>query len=322
VTGHDYLLHRDVESPLIDEMLRPLDPRCRVVQFHSPLSDDDYRRLADWLAGYPSVLLRAYGSYYGAIRDLEFLRYFPTLRRFWADVLYNTLESIDGLGYLPADTHTLGLGRTKKRISLQPLARFTALRRLYLEGQTHDIEAISGLTALVILTLRSITLPDLGVLRPLKALRLLEIKLGGTRDLSGLEELNQLEYLELWMIRGFSDLAPLANTTSLEFLFLQALKQVTALPDLSRLTNLHRVWLQTMKGLTDLRPLLTAPALTQVAAVDMPNLQPADVAVLAHHPRLKVLLAELVNKQKNEEVERLVPVPRDGDWKQPTVLTD
>jgi hypothetical protein len=322
VIGVDDSFWRDVESPLTDEMLRPLGPRCRVVQFHSPLSDDDYRRLADWLADYPSVMLRAYGSYRGAIRDLEFLRYFPTVRRFSADVLYNTLESIDGLGYLPADAHTLGLGRTKKRLSLQPLARFTALRSLYLEGQTHDIEVISGLTALVSLTLRSITLPDLGVLGPLKALRLLEIKLGGTRDLSVLPELSQLEYLELWMIRGFSDLGPLANVTSLEFLFLQALKQVTALPDLSRLTNLRRVWLETMKGLTDLRPLLTAPALTQLAAYDMPNLQPADVAVLAHHPSLKYLTAELVNKKKNEEVERLVPLPRGGDWKQPTVLCD
>ena len=51
---------REVASPLTDEMLRPLDPRCEVVQFREPLSDADYQTLADWLRDYPTVTLRAY----------------------------------------------------------------------------------------------------------------------------------------------------------------------------------------------------------------------------------------------------------------------
>jgi hypothetical protein len=46
----------------------PLDPRCQVVQFQSALSDADHRTLAE----HPSVELRAYASYDGSIRDLEF----------------------------------------------------------------------------------------------------------------------------------------------------------------------------------------------------------------------------------------------------------
>ncbi len=63
---------------------------------------------------------------------------------------------------------------------------------MYLEGQTKDIEVVSQLTSL---TLRSITLPNLALLQPLAQLRALDIN-------------GQLEYVELWMIRGFSDLAP------------------------------------------------------------------------------------------------------------------
>ncbi len=58
------------------------------------------------------------------------------------------------------------------------------------------------------LTLRSITLPDLALLQPLAQLRALDIKLSGTRDLTLLPAVGQLEYVELWVIRGFSDLAP------------------------------------------------------------------------------------------------------------------
>jgi hypothetical protein len=43
---------RVVASPLTEQMLRPLDPRCRWVQFNRALSDTDYEVLADWLADY------------------------------------------------------------------------------------------------------------------------------------------------------------------------------------------------------------------------------------------------------------------------------
>src|SRR5258706_11673313 len=72
--GADYPFFREVRSPFDDYMLRPLDPRCRVVQFSRPLTDDEYPRLALFLDDYPSIPLRAYGSF--AFRDLEFLRHF------------------------------------------------------------------------------------------------------------------------------------------------------------------------------------------------------------------------------------------------------
>jgi hypothetical protein len=78
---------RAVASPLTDEMLRPFEARTGVVQFQNMMTEADFRRLAEWMLGYPQLKLRAYGSYDGSITNLEFLRFFPFVRRFSADVL-------------------------------------------------------------------------------------------------------------------------------------------------------------------------------------------------------------------------------------------
>lgn len=309
---------RSVRSPLTGEMLRPLDARCRWVQFSRPLTGADYRALAHWLEQYPAVILRSYGE--GTGTDLGFLRFFPNLRRFQADYSYDRLVSLEGLNHLPNDLVYLGLGQTRKRLSLAPLVRFTVLGRLYLEGQTEDVDVIGQLRSLTSLTMRSITLPDLSLLLPLTRLRALDLKLGGTNNLALLPQVGTLQYLELWMIRGLADLSPVADIATLEYLFLQSLKQVTALPSLANCTRLTRVHLETMKGLTDLSPLRTAPALTQLALVDMRHLQPAHVAVLSGHPTLRHLTAGLGSRRKNDEVGRLLPLPPVSDYERHVAL--
>ena len=147
---------------------------------------------------------------------------------------------------------------------MAPLARFVALRRLHLEGQTRDLDVVGQLHTLTSLTLRSITLPDLSLLLPLNRLRALDLKLGGTRNLALLPQVGALQYLELWLVRGLHDLSPVGDVPTLEYLFLQALKQVDALPSFANCTRLTRLHLEAMKGLVDLTPLLTAKALTQL----------------------------------------------------------
>lgn len=300
----------------LDELDR-LDGRPETVQFASALTEAEYALLGAWFADQPTKTLRAYASYDGTITDLEFLRHFPTLRSFQADALYHSLTNIDGLAYLPDDAHFIGLGQTKKRFSLTPLARFTRLRRLYLEGQSKDIEVVSDLRDLRSLTLRSITLPDLTLLTPLSGLRALDLKLGGTKDLALLPELQSLEYLELWMVKGLADLSPIAELPNLEYLFLQALRQVERLPAMSELIALRRLWLETMKGLSDLAPIREAPHLRQLAVVDMGHLQPDAFAPLAGKPTLESLRAGLGSKRKNRAVDELMHLPSDGNWSKP-----
>ena len=159
--------------------------------------------------------LRAYGSYDGSIRDLEFLRFFPSLRSFWADALWDRLASSDGLRHLRADLDEAGLGATRRPLDLAILGRFRDLRSLYLEGQRKNLAVVSTLTTLEELTLRSITLPDLRPLLPLRRLRSLDLKLGGTRDLALLPEVGTLHYLELWLIRGLDDVSMIGRMPGL-----------------------------------------------------------------------------------------------------------
>ena len=296
-------------------MLRPLDPGCVVVQFDSLPSEKDLRRVADLMERHPDVPLRVYGGYDGSITNLDFLRFFPHLTRFHADALrYRDFDSIDGLRHLPDGLVELSLGRTKKRFSLAPLARFRSLRTLYLEGDPKDIEVISSLTVLNDLTLRSITLPDLSILLPLRQLRSLDIKLGGTRDLGILPELAPLAYLELWMIRGLDDITSIGELASLQYLFLQDLSQVDRLPDMSRMTALRRVAIEGLKRLTDLSPLREAPALEELSLFKSPHLSVDDLGCLVGHPTLKALSVGLGSKRKTDAVAKLLPLPRPGKF--------
>jgi hypothetical protein len=309
---------RQVASPLTDEMLKPSPTGRGVVQFDRLLTDDDFRRLSDWLRQYPEMMLRAYGSYDGSIRDLEFLRFFPTLRRFDADALYSRISSLDGLRHLPDDLEELAIGDTKPRLDLAVLTRFRQLKSLWIEGHTRHIQMIGELTALEKLSVRSITLPDLSLMLPLRALKALEIKLGGTTDLRLLPRIGEVRYLELWLIRGLDDIAPIGEMASLRSVFLQALRRVERLPDFSGAPSLRRVHLMQMKGLHDLRSLATATALEEVLLIEMPQLQVEDLRPLTALPRLRAVTAGLGSTRKNDAAKAMLglpPVTDPLDWR-------
>jgi len=303
----DFPTFRELAPPITDEQLRPLGSRCRCVQFSEPLSDDEFKRVAAFMSNYPHVSFRVYG-HYGDGCDLEFLRHFRELRRFKVDVF--KLHDLSGLRYLPDDLESLGVSGTKsKRFSLEFLARFRSLRSLYIEGHKKDIAAVSSLTSLQDLALRSITLPDLGILKTLCHLLSLDISLGGTRNLELLPRIGRIRYLELWMIRGLKDLRPVADMQFLQYLFLQSLRRVTDLPSFRNLNRLRRVHLETMKGLTDVQPVADAPALEELLAIDMAELQPEAVLPFVGHAALCRVSVGLGSLKKNNTVAEILGLP-------------
>jgi internalin A len=290
-------------------MLPPSASGRGQVQFDRLPTDADLRTLAEWMRPYPEMSLRVYGGYDGSIRDLEFLRHFPFLRRFRADALYDHLSSLDGLRHLPDDAVELGIGATKARLDLVVLGRFGALESLFLEGQTRHLEVLSSLTTLDDLTLRSITMPDLSLLLPLRRLRSLDLKLGGTRDLRLAPRVGELRYLELWLIKGLDDVSVVGEIPTLRSLFLQALRNVVRLPDLRGATHLQRVHLETMRGLRDLAPLATAPGLEQLVLIDMPQLTVDDLRPLLGAPSLREATLGLGSIRRNAEAAAMLGLP-------------
>ena len=304
----DYPFLRELRSPLTPDQLRPLDPRCRIVQFREPLVEAELRRVAAFVDEYPTVTLRIYG--HQTYSTLSFLEHLAGARRLQLDIFL--LEDMSGLRFLRADLEALGLGATKKRFSLGLLERFTTLQDLWLEGHAKDFDVVGHLRGLRQLSLRSITLPDLSTLRTLRELEHFELKLGGTRNLHHLPDIGRLRYFEAWLVRGLADLGPVAKARSLRFLFLQALKHVTALPSLAPLVELRRVHLETMKGLRDLAPVAAAPALEELVAVDMGHLDPDAFRPFLGHPTLRAASIGLGSDRKNAEVRDLLQLADAG----------
>ena len=223
-----YPFLRQIKSPVTAEQLLPLDSRCKVVQFDSPLTEADHVKLAGFLRAHPQIPLRIYGHYTKPLSNLSFLKHYPFLSGFQVDVY--DLDSTEGIESLPDTLQFFGFGQTKKQLSVGFLKRFCQLTNLYLEKNSKDLEVLSSLTNLQQLTIRSITLPDLKLLLPLNNLWSLDIKLGGTKDLNLLPRIGRLKYLELWMIKGLHDIEVVGQIPTLQNLFLQTLKNVTVLP--------------------------------------------------------------------------------------------
>ena len=300
---------RDVKSPLTDDQLSPLDPRCNFVQFAGPLTDSDHARLARFLAAYPDITLRIYSQSSNALPNLSFLRHYPFLSRFQVDAHH--LESTDGIEHLPSTLVFFGFGQTRsKNISLEFLLGFPRLKELYLERHTKNLNVVSNLSNLERLTLRSITLPDLALLLPLGQLWSLDIKLGGTKDLRLLPKVGALKYLELWMIKGLEDLRAIAEVITLQNLFLEALKNVTSLPSFQNLRQLKRVTLDTMKGISDLSPIADAPALEELLIFGANHLRPDDLRPFVEHPTLKAASIGLGSIRKDEQAQQVLGLPK------------
>jgi internalin A len=245
-------------------------------------------------------------------KDLDFLRHYPSVRRLAVDVF--KLENFDGLKHISADLESLSLGQTKGTThSLSFLRRFPRLRELVVSGHTKDIEVIGSLSHLEDLTLSSITLPDLSILRPLKRLHSLDIKLGGTTNLDLLPKIGRLRYLALWMIRGLTDLRPISSIGTLQYLYLRALRNVEKLPSLARLHSLRRLRLETMKGLTDLRPAAKAPALEELVVWDMRHLEPEAFRPFLRSHTLRKASVHLGSDRKTNAVADLLRLPRVDD---------
>ncbi len=299
------------------DALTELPPGIRLVQFRRRLTDERFRHLASLLEGRADTGLRVYSS--PDVTDLEFLRLFPDLRSFQVDGLWDRLTSLDGLGHLSPALESLGIGATRRPMSLAILERFGALQALAIEGRHRDMEVIGSLRSLESLMLRSVTLPDLSLLTSLDRLRSLDIKLGGTSNLGLLPRVGRLEDLELWQIRGLSDLSAIGETVGLTRLFLQSLAQVRTLPDLSRLTELRTVTLHTMKGIRDLAPLAQAPGLESLSLIAMGNLRPEDLRPLVGHPTLRRGHWNIGSLRKTYEAHDIVPIAPEpygyADWR-------
>jgi hypothetical protein len=303
----------------IEQLVR--NPSVKVVQCEvkHPVKPATWDLLNDrFFAQRPDVELRLWGG----VCDLSFLHRVRNVRCFSADCLRQVegiehlktlvnlealsigvyhLESFDFLEVLPAGIKDLSLALTKsKKPRLDALSRFGSLQKLYLEGQENGIQVLSKLSSLEEITLRSIGTENVEYIASLPKLWRLDIKLGGIRDFSSIENKQSIKYLELWQVRGLSDLSFISSLTGLQYLFLQSLRNVTAIPDLSKLTMLRRLYLENMKGLKDVSAIAQAPALEEFRHASAQNIEPERYEGLLSSPTMRSVRVGFGSQKKND----------------------
>lgn len=318
-----------VEEPITDEEIDQLrrDPSAQVLQTSGPLQLETWRRINSMLlAERPEIEVRAFG-FYSVTCDLSFLELLTNMRRLSVDCIRGPvvgvdqlrnlgdldslcvgiweLQSFDFLRDVSPSLRRLSLLQTKSRKpELSLLERFSGLKTLFIESHKKNLDVISTLGELEDLTLRSVTVPGVEFLQPCRKLWSLDIKLGGTRDLSALAG-SKLKYLELWQIHGFDDVGVVSELVHLQNLFLQSLPRIRELPSLNRLTSLRRIILDNMSGLRNFDALLHAPALEELAIISANKVEPADLQPVLSSGKLKRASAGLGSERRNDAFKKM-----------------
>jgi len=297
----------DVITPVTKKDLAGIGDEIQHVQWSKPLTADDYRRISEAVRPFPEVSIRAY-LFAAEGDDLCFLSHFPETLHVGVECY--KLRSFDGLRALSPRLESLTLGLTLRRAKgIESIRRFSQLKHLTVEAQPAVSRHFDALPELRTLYLRSTTLPSLESLAPCKHLWWLWLGLGGTRDLSGIDRVGRIRFLELWFIRGLCDLTPISGLRFLEELHLESLKRVLALPTMDQLCSLQRVTLQHMSGLRDVLPLRATPNLKDLLALDGSHHQPDDFKCLRGHPTLDRFSPDLGSDRKNNGASALLGLP-------------
>lgn len=128
----------------------------------------------------------------------------------------------------------------------QWLLKFSHLHSLWLGKKAKkNIKVIGDMKSLRFVALRGIKVDNFYFLQDCQ-IEELKILWCGITDLSSLEVLQGLKYLELWRIPKLKDISIISHLTHLETLKLQDLSHIHELPDLTRLHHLKKVILVNM----------------------------------------------------------------------------
>ena len=314
------------------------------IQFAQPPSRDALETLErEILRKRPDFEVRFYG-FYRSECDLGFLQFIPSVSKLVVNCLSGPIENVERIGdlqhltsltvgitqlrdfsfleRLPPLLDTLSLEEAQsKNLSLEALVRFPRLRRLSIERHHKDLELIGTLPNLHSLVLRSITVPSLSFLSALSSLRVLNLKLGGTRNLDALSELLNLRELELWQIRRLQDVRVVARIPRLETLMLQDLPNVTEIPSLASCVSLKSVFIRHLKSLEDLSAIAEAPNLEHFALTGPSKCLPDVFQPFVNHKTLKDIWVGLGSVKRNRAVDQMFAGSR-IELKPPLAIAD
>lgn len=281
------------------------------IQISACLKDAEFRELGEALELHPNVTFRVFG-FDKKLATLEFLKFFPRLRRFSLAGLHHASD-LTPLKYLPEDLEFLDIGETASALDLAPVANFRELKELRIASHRKGIaKALSVNRSLRALALWRLpvdkVLPELD----LPDLESLALTLGSTGSQDWYVRFAGLRYIALRSVRGLSDVGPVCCLAKLEWLWLDDLPKVSNLPDLVNSSKLLRVDLTAMKGIRQvdsLKPLARAPKLRELL-ISESRLPVEAFEVLAKRKGIERIGVGLGSARRNDQASALLA----RDW--------
>jgi Leucine-rich repeat (LRR) protein len=275
-----------LEAPRWSRDLPHRAGRVRRLQLSDVPPDSEIEQISAFIDANPQIPLRVYGAMGKRIEDVSFLGQLRGLRVLRLDELY-WLQSMDGVQHLD-QLERLTIGRSKRRLSLAPLAQLTQLRLLAVQGRSSQLEVVRALPQLRSLAVSGApSQPLADLLGEMHSLRALRLDGGTAESLPWIGDLVGLELLSIGAMRRLRIVPPVSRLTSLRYLLLATLNQVTQLPALDSCVNLEELHLHGLRALEGLGPLRSAPALTTLAVSATAMKTWEDFRVLERHPTLK-----------------------------------
>lgn len=314
-----------LSEEIVYEMLEYKD--LETIQFSEPVDHHTLELLNNVIfSKRDDIELRVYGA---DNSDLSFLSILHNVSRFTVDCIVEevvnldsitqlkklkelhigifSLDSFEILNHVPDSLESITLGQTKsKKPDLSVLGRFSKLKKIYIEGHTKNIDVIGSLKQIEDVTLRSITTKNIEFLTPLIKMSSLDIKLGGIKNFSAIESMENIQYLELWQIRDLKDLSFISSLTGLQSLFLQSLKNVELLPVFKGLSKLKKIHLEDMKGLKDISSLGEAPALAEFTHSSAMNMDYEDYIPLLKNQSVERVSVGFGSVKRNKAFETML----------------
>jgi hypothetical protein len=163
----------------------------------------------------------------------------------------------------------------KRNFDLVPLANAQKIRRLYIQGHSKNIEVLTKLSDLKILTLGSLAKQQsLDFVFDIAELKELELLLGGREDISDLRH-DSLEILQILRVKGVNDLGSFVRFPKLRHLRVEDQIQLSDI-DLTD-SNMKRLSIANCKNLSSVNGLLDQSELEELwiskTAIDLEPLR-------------------------------------------------
>ncbi len=314
--NEDLSMQVEMMQPLTEENLLRVKPTTNFIHFCADFSDSDYTRIAKVLDSAPYAILR----YWGSGTNLNFLKFFPNVKRLKLRGVYDSFTPLEQLSAQLVDLH-LCVPR-EGPFSLKALEKCLLLKKLSLTGSgdcgiktspdfTNAVNSLANLPGLETIFLHTVRLPDVDIFGDMASLKSISIVDSPIRDISGIGLASGLLHLHLGYLLN-SNLDFLRNLRCLQYLSLGHLSKIEALPSLAPLDHLRRVDLYSMKRLKNLSSIASAPNIENLVLDEERYLEPEDLQCFVGHSKLKYAWTDLGTARKNNAVKDLLGLPRAG----------